>query len=122
MTNILEKMPISKSNMCIIIILIGILWYTYKIQNSVTVYFFQRPDCTYCNKMKDEWNEVTKSLRFSGISIKNIDINNPKHSKLHDNFEVKSVPHVVKLYPNGIRDIYNGDRNKYDILKWIYDT
>jgi thiol-disulfide isomerase/thioredoxin len=76
--------------------------------NQTTVYRFMKPSCTHCVKSKPEWDQF-KSM----TSVKCVEIQvdgSPWEQKLADNFKVQSVPCVYKVYSDGQRFEYTGER------------
>ena len=89
--------------------------------NAIQVLWFYRDDCSYCNKMEDEWSKFESSSRFSlfpRISTKKININDETNQNLSNNYEIQGVPHIVKLGADGYRDVYSGERTAAALTKW----
>ena len=106
----------------LIIVLFIIIYYLYNQTKDLTVYWFHKPNCKFCIEMEDEWKKVENNLLGSGIKYKRIDITNPKYKNLKDNFNIKTVPHIVKINADGTREIFKGDRKCNDIVAWIYEN
>lgn len=104
----------------ILIVLVIIIIYAILHRELVAtrVYWFYSPKCGYCHKMKDEWNKVEKDMLLSMNRTVNVNIIEPKNQKLCDEYDVKTVPHIVKV-KNGKRYLYTGNRTKKDIIQWI---
>ncbi len=89
---------------------------------SKKVMWFYRPDCGYCQKMENEWKKVEIDSMFTllpPIDAVKININEACNAKIAENYGVNSVPFIVKLDHNGIRDVYNGERKAKSILSWV---
>jgi thioredoxin-related protein len=86
---------------------------------KLKVYWFHRPTCPYCVEMKDEWAGVEAKMRGSTVSTESINISEPRHAAKKQQFQIDSVPTIIKVSPGGVRTEYNGDRNTGDIVKWI---
>lgn len=106
----------------VVIILLVVIYYLWNKSNNLKVYWFHKPDCKYCKEMLDEWEKVEDKLYGSGIAYKRIDITEPRYKKIKDNFNFKTVPHIVKINSNGTRDVFNGKRKCDDIIAWIYEN
>ena len=108
----------------IIIALIVYIYFNRKLpagflNSKTTLYLFQRPDCPYCAKMEGQWNSVEQELKNSDIKVRNININESKNAQIKEDFNISTVPHIVKHKPNGEKVVYTGARTKKDILKWV---
>jgi len=100
-----------------LIILILIL----RLYNGKQVIWFYRPDCGYCANMMDTWSSFEKrcySTIFPPLSSMKININEPENAELVADYNITSVPHIIKLERGGLRKVYNGDRSYGDLLKW----
>jgi thiol-disulfide isomerase/thioredoxin len=106
----------------VVLILLVAVYYLWNKSNNLKVYWFYKPECKYCKKMEDEWQKVEDKLCGSGIICKRIDITEPRYKKIKDNFNFKTVPHIVKINLNGTRDVFDGTRKCDDIISWIYEN
>ena len=48
--------------------------------------------------------------------------NEPQNKKMRANFKIETVPHIVKVFPDGTRSVYKGKRKCNDIIEWAYET
>ena len=102
------------------LLLIGIIYYLWNQNECLKVYYFMRDDCKFCKEMKDEWSKVETEIQNTKILCKKININDAKYKNIKDNFNFKTVPHIVKIYNDGTRDVFEGDRTSTEIIAWIY--
>jgi glutaredoxin len=102
------------------LVLIGIIYYLWNQNKSLKIYYFMRDDCKYCIEMKDAWDKVELKLQNSRILCKKININEPKYKNIKDNFNFKTVPHIVKIYNDGTRNVFEGERTGDEIIAWAY--
>jgi hypothetical protein len=87
--------------------------------DSVKVYRFYRPSCGACNASQLEWTKFKSTVLFQ--RVKPIDVNLDvglisANVDLSNNFGVNKVPTIWKVYPDGRRFEYKGDRTKDDLL------
>ena len=106
----------------LVIVLLLLVYYLWNQSNNLKVYYFMKPECKYCKEMADEWEKVENKLCSSGITYKCIDITEPRYKKIKDNFNFKTVPHIVKINNNGTRDVFDGKRKSDEIIAWIYEN
>lgn len=101
---------------CIVVIII-LVYYRY----TVKVYRFYRPSCGYCQAMKDDWTLFKKNMWFRPVRVIDIDTteSGPWESLMQDNYHVKTVPHIVLVYPDGIRVKYDGTRSAEDMTNFV---
>lgn len=88
---------------------------------EVTLYWFHRPSCPYCVEMKDAWRGVENHLTNTNIKTEKIDIgksDNIRHAMLKNQYNVQSVPTIIKEYADGTHDKYDGARTTKDIIAW----
>ena len=105
-----------------IVFLLLLIYYLWNQSNEIKMYYFYKPDCKYCKEMTEDWNHVEKKLCGSGILYKKFDITDPRFKKIKYNFNVKTVPHIVKINKNGTRNIFDGKRKCDDIISWVYEN
>ena len=86
------------------------------------IYWFHKTECKFCNEMEHEWGLVENKLRNTSIKIIRIDVNEPQNKKMRANFKIDTVPHIVKVFPDGTRSVYKGNRTCSDITEWAYET
>jgi glutaredoxin len=107
----------------VIAALLAIIYYLnikLKSSNNVKIYWFYKPNCKFCKKMEDEWKTVELKITDKYCAIK-IDVSKPEYFKMRKNFDVKTVPQIVKVDNIGNRYMYDGKRDHKKILEWIYD-
>ncbi len=79
-------------------------------------YYFSSPKCVHCKKFNQIWNELEKRLEdINNISLKKINVNNPKNTDLVDYYNIKGVPTLILVTPEKTIE-YEGDRN----LEYLY--
>ena len=107
----------------IIIVLIGIIYYLWNPHvETCKIYLFHKPSCKYCKEIEPEWVKLENKLKNTSLTPIRIDINEPENIKLKKNFKVETVPHIVKVFNNGIRNKFKGTNTYDDIIEWIYKT
>jgi len=105
-----------------IIVLLVIIYNLWTQSNETCkIYWFHKPGCPACKSMANEWKLVEDALRSSSIKTMRIDISNPKYNKMTINFNIESVPCIVKVFPEGTRCVYTGDRKCNNIVEWAYE-
>jgi hypothetical protein len=103
-----------------IVMLLIILFLLHKNYSKKIIWFY-RPDCSYCRQMEPEWNKFQFKAVFTmfpPIEAKKVNINEVQNYALSQNYGVNSVPFIVKLGRDGIRNTYDGERISDDIFKW----
>ena len=90
---------------------------------STKVYRFYKPGCRFCQESQKEWDLFKSKCRFRGL--KPIDINleekTPYNEALAKNFNVKSVPTIIKVSNSGEFSKYDGERTAIQILDWCHN-
>ena len=81
------------------------------------VYWFYRPGCPHCDNMKSDWETVVKTLPKK-YNLNGIDTSKPKNRAICDEFNISSVPQLIKVRYGKPR-VYNGSRDASSIIKWI---
>ena len=104
----------------VIVVLIALVYYLFNNKSNLKVYWFHRPGCPHCDNMEDEWAGVETKLQGS-IETKRIDISDPKYAIIKKNFNIETVPQIIKIKSNGLRINYEGARKTKDILEWVYE-
>lgn len=89
--------------------------------NSVKIYRFYRPTCGACAASQLEWDNFKLSVFLQ--RVKPIDVNLDvglvaTNTDLSNNFGVNSVPTIWKVYSDGRRFEYKGDRTKADLISF----
>ena len=106
-----------------------IIYYLWnKIEEKCKVYLFYNQNCDQSiddesKKIKtfmDEWIKVENKLKNTNINPIRINIEEPENIKLKKNFNVEKTPTIVKVFNNGIRDVYKGTMEYTHIMEWIY--
>lgn len=90
----------------IIIVLVVILLLVAKKAYVPTVVLFHRTTCGACQSLKPEWSSY-KSGEWV-YNIREVDGDDKNNSALLSNFDVKTVPSIWKVYPDGSRFMYTG--------------
>jgi hypothetical protein len=101
----------------LILLLVILLVWTNVSCRSVKVYRFYKPGCPYCVNSEDEWRRFKGQCW--GKMINPIDVNVNENKRLSENFMVRSVPHMVAVYDDGMRFTYSGDRTAEKYMKWL---
>lgn len=101
----------------IVVLLIAFTWLLLNFE-SVKVYRFTNPACNACIASQSEWDKFASSCYFKLIKPIEIDTLKLESAKLMNNFGVKSTPTIYKLYPDGRRFLYSGDRSSEDLLNF----
>ncbi len=111
--------PIIITVVCIVILVM--LMYYMNISNETTVYRFYRPSCRYCVESQPEWNKfkmhICNSMNIKIVEV-NLDDGGPSIS-LAKKFDVKSVPTVFKILPNGERVDHKGPRTMAGYISFV---
>lgn len=96
------------------------VWFIASMHN-VKVYRFYRPSCPYCVNSQDEWDKFKRKCMFSMVKPVDVNMNEATDAqkKLAENFMVKSVPHVVAVYDDGLRFTYDGSRTADAYMNWV---
>ena len=106
---------------CIIVVLLIIIYYLWnQTSEKCKIYLFYKPDCTKCKDLNIDWAKIENKLKNTTISPIQINISEPENIKLKKNFNIEKVPSLVKVFNNGIRNVFNGNNNYNDIMEWIY--
>lgn len=103
----------------LIVVLLVIIYHLNNKQHRLVVYWFHKPGCPHCDVMEEEWAKVEGHMWQSGIVVKRVDTSKPEHSKVAKNFNITTVPLIVKIKPNGMRYKYEGKRKAPDMINWI---
>ena len=106
---------------CIIVVLLIIIYCLWNQANEkCKIYLFYKPDCDKCKDLKLDWEKIENKLKSTTINPIRINISEPENIKLKKNFNIEKVPSVVKVFNNGIRNVFKGTNNYDDIMEWIY--
>lgn len=98
---------------CVLII----LWLIVRI-NSVIVYRFYRPTCGACAASQAEWDSFKMSCLFKMIRCVDVNLDDYSNKDMAANFDIKGVPTIYKVYPDGCRVLYNGERTSAAYMAW----
>jgi len=98
------------------LIVLILLVFLYKKAYETTVYWFHRPGCPACEKMKVEWSLFVKTAPWL-TNVVAVDTTDSTNDELASNFEFTTVPHIVKVCGN-IRTVYSGKRTASSISEW----
>lgn len=110
------------------IIVIGILlfalYYCYTEMNRSNdiVYIFYKNDNKLCDELLKEWDRVVIELNNKKIKNKKICIDNPIYTEWEINYNIKSVPEIIKVRGDGFRIKYDGKRLSENIIAWVFDN
>ncbi len=102
----------------IIIVLILILSWTFKKMHSTRVILFHRPTCGACKQFRPDWNKFKSKLPWMCDAVE-INSSDPSTTALLDNYDVKTVPSIWKVLPDGSRYQFQGDRTLSDMLLFV---
>jgi thioredoxin-like negative regulator of GroEL len=101
------------------IVIIILLIYWFRPQDNYKLLYFYKPTCPACVAFKPIWESITKQLQRNCIP-KEIDTTTKEGSSYSDNFEIKAVPTLILLAPNGERYKFNeGSRDTETVLAFI---
>ena len=104
----------------VVVLAVLLLIFLFVRVNSVKVYRFYRPGCSFCVRTQDEWNSFKYACMFK--MIRPIDINMDSASDgekaLYAKFGGNGVPMIVKDTGSSIM-IYAGDRTAISIMSWV---
>ena len=106
-------------------VIVVLLFMLHSIKNNekkgmTKIYWFHKPKCKYCKEMEGEWKKVETKI-CNKYNVKKIDLSLPENAKMKKNFEIKTVPQIVKITSDGCRYFYEGERKAKDILEWVYE-
>ena len=88
--------------------------------NRTIVYRFYSPNCGYCRSSQDEW-ELFKINGYTNLIFNkeiNLDDCSDEDRQLADKLQVKAMPTICMVMPDGSANIYLGDRTAKSILSW----
>jgi hypothetical protein len=103
-----------------VIIVIILLLILMRCFNRKLIWFYD-PNCGFCRQMESEWSKLETLSIFTFIpplSTRKVDITKLCNLKFVRNFNVSSVPHIVRINRDGSRDVYTGSRKALDIWYW----
>lgn len=99
---------------CTIIIVIFLIKCVY----ATRVLWFYKDSCIYCKNMKKEWEDFwRRSMLKLFVCAKAIDVSTKKGAKLQADFNLTTVPNIVKIVGNN-KYLYSGPRTADAIEKW----
>lgn len=104
----------------VIILVLVVALYNTATSCSTKIYWFHKPNCKFCKEMAAEWKKVAAKAK-NKYCVKEIDLSLPEYAKMKKNFEIKTVPQIVKVKEDGCRYFYYGDRKSKDILEWVFE-
>jgi thiol-disulfide isomerase/thioredoxin len=99
-----------------ILIILLLSWYCVDSYRT-RIYWFHRNSCPACMSMKPEWIKFENLTNMSMIKTIRVETDDPRNQKLAENFQVSSVPHIVKVHGE-IREVFKGDRTAGQLLSW----
>jgi hypothetical protein len=107
----------------IIVVLLIVIYCLWNQKNETCkIYWFYKTDCVKCNEMKPEWVLVEDKLSNTSINLTRINADEPRNKKMLTNFKIETTPYIVKVFPNGTRDVYSGRYKYADIIEWVYEA
>ena len=106
----------------IFLVIYWVFYFIYLGTCSVKIYRFYRPGCGWCQRSQAGWNGFQRGCFMSKYRTKEINMDrlSPQEEALARNFEVKTVPHVVAVLPDGRRYAHkDSDRSKEAYRAWV---
>ena len=88
-----------------------------QIKQRSKILFFHSPNCGHCKNMMSEWNKFEKRQSRKYVT-KKINIDLPENADMSDNYEVRGVPHIVKIAHGRKLEVYSGDRTATAFKSW----
>jgi hypothetical protein len=107
----------------LVLVLLSILLLIFLFNSyCIKIYRFYSPSCGACTASEPEWKKFKRKTFFS--SIKTIEVNvNSKNAyplELVNNFKITTVPSIWKVYTDGSRYEYSGDRSAEDLCDFAF--
>lgn len=109
-------LPYEKAGIAVLIV---VILFMYVRCTSVKVYRFYRPSCPYCVSSQAEWDNFSSNCTFAMVRPINVNLDDPNSSAFAKNFNVTSVPTVIKVKPDGSSENYNGARTADAYMIWV---
>lgn len=81
---------------------------------SMTIIWFYRPGCGWCDKMNPEWERFEK-MAPSNLTLKKI--NTAEEQEMAEDFGVQGVPFIVKVV-DGKRKVFQGERSAENFMRF----
>lgn len=81
------------------------------------IYLFYRDTCPHCVDLKPEWSKFEYISLLGNIRTVRIDISDPRNADIVSEYQIKTVPTIVKNGVNG-PDKFDGERTSASIYKW----
>lgn len=109
----------------IIVFLIIIIYYLFNelnSQNNDIIYLFVDTNNILSKEIEKEWCKVEEYLCEKKIKNKKIYLDDPVYTEWKNNFNIKSVPEIIKVRCDGFRIKYNGKRISKNIIAWIFNN
>ncbi len=103
-----------------ILLIIVLLWWVHE-HLFVKIIRFHRPTCPYCVNTEEEWKKFKRWALFSKYRCVEINLSNasPREQKIISQYEIKSVPTIMLLNPDGTATKYNGQRDCRSLIQWV---
>jgi hypothetical protein len=111
--------------LCILIgVLLVSLYYCYTEMNRSRdiIYVFYKNDDKLCDELNKEWKKVEVELNSKKIKNKKICITNPIYTEWKTNYNIKSIPEIVRVRADGFRVKYEGKRLSENIIAWVFEN
>ena len=111
-----------------LIISIGILLfalqycYTEMKKPRDIVYIFYKNDSKICKELIKEWLKVESELNSKKIKNKKICISDPIYTEWKTNYNIESVPVIIKVREDGFRTKYDGKHLSENIIAWVFEN
>jgi thiol-disulfide isomerase/thioredoxin len=102
------------------IVALFIIYEKYKEYNDkpkVTMIWFYKPGCGFCDRMSQNWDEF-KLSKPSHVTVRKV--NTLKEQQMAQDFRVNGVPHIVKIV-NGKIYVFNDDRTTENFLRFAME-
>ena len=89
------------------------------------VIWFFKPECGYCVRMKDAWNQLKLSRLPPNVTLQEINTALPENAAISSEYSVSGVPHIIKQKVGSDGKIYvkvyDGDRSMQSMRSWILE-
>jgi len=108
----------------IIGILLFALHYCYSEMNKTNdiLYVFYKDDDKLCNELLNEWKKVENVLNNKKQKHKKICVSDPIYTEWKSNYDIKSLPEIIKVRSDGFRIKYDGKRLSENIIAWVFEN
>ena len=83
--------------------------------------FFYAPWCGRCQKMTQSMSELAIQFKYI-FPIGAVNCENEKNYPLCNSFQIEGFPTIFYKTPKNTLELYTGENNKDEILKFIYEN